>query len=44
MKIKINLTKEEYDYLTNNLLKNHREVLSQLTFIKDNNSILVNCK
>ena len=42
MKIKINLTIEEYDYLINYLLKNHQEILSQLTFIeKDNNSICV---
>ena len=42
MKLKINLTREEYKYLTNNLLKNQQEILSQLTFIKEeSNSICV---
>jgi len=38
MKTKINLTKEEYNYLINNLLKNNKEILSQLTFTEENNN------
>jgi len=42
VKIKVNLTREEYDYLINFLLKSHQEILSQLMFIEeDNNSICV---
>jgi len=39
MKIQVNLTKEEYHYLMNYLLKDHQEILSKLEF--ENNNI--NC-
>jgi hypothetical protein len=40
MKIRINLTKKEYDYLINNLLNNHEEIFSKLKFSENNiNSI-----
>ena len=41
IKVKVNLTKEEYDYLINNLLKNKKEILSLLTFTEENNKISV---
>ena len=36
MKVKVNLTREEYNYLINNLLKSHKEILSKLEFSEDN--------
>ncbi|WP_163223815.1 hypothetical protein [Bacteroides sp. 214] len=41
MKVRINLTREEYDYLINNLLKNHKEILSKLEF-SDNKENSIN--
>jgi hypothetical protein len=42
MKVKVNLTRKEYDYLVNNLLKDNKEILSQLEFSEDDkNSINV---
>ena len=40
MKAKIELTKEEFDYLINNLLENNNEILSQLTFTEENNNLI----
>jgi len=40
MKIKVNLTKEEYNYLINSLLKNNKEILSQLAFTEENNDLI----
>jgi len=40
MRVRINLTGREYDYLINNLLKNNKEILSKLEFSEnDINSI-----
>jgi hypothetical protein len=40
IKVKVNLTREEYDYLINSLLENHKEMLSKLEFFENNeNSI-----
>jgi FKBP-type peptidyl-prolyl cis-trans isomerase (trigger factor) len=40
IKVKVNLTREEYDYLINNLLKSHKEMFSKLKFSENNeNSI-----
>jgi hypothetical protein len=40
MKVKINITREEYNYLINKLLRNHKELLSELEFFeKSINSI-----
>jgi hypothetical protein len=42
IRITVNLTKKEYNYLINNLLKDHAEILSKLTFFEDSgNSINV---
>jgi hypothetical protein len=35
IKIKVNLTKKEYDYLINNLLNGHTEIFSKLAFFED---------
>jgi hypothetical protein len=40
IKIKVNLTREEYNYLINNLLNSHKEILPQLVFFEDNNSLM----
>ena len=40
MNIKVNLTKDECDYLINNLLENNNEILSQLTFTEENNNLI----
>jgi hypothetical protein len=42
IKIKVNLTKKEYDYLINHLLNGHTEIFSKLVFFEDSdNSINV---
>ena len=40
MRTKIKLTKEELDYLINNLLKNNNEILSKLIFTEENNNMI----
>lgn len=40
MKIKVNLTRNECDYLMNNLLENNNEILSQLTFTEEKNNLI----
>jgi hypothetical protein len=40
IKIKVNLTREEYDYLISNLLNSHKEIFSQLVFFEDSNNLI----